>query len=144
MHALPPPLNVILGRTKSVSSVIKVCKRKHVQIRINTRDVSFSYRRREGGHPTFGFEFQCIFTPGPLIQVTSTNSDVDRSSFGDGDFFHCGAINSNDWVGDREYIISLCPFELLLFRLSERGGEGRAYSRATKDTVGYLSIIMSK
>ena len=78
-HAGPPaPIEGHSDGQNGSAQCIPTREPRHSQVRVNARDPGLCDRRRKRREPTFGFEFQGIFTPNIFGAVRRGNSDNDH------------------------------------------------------------------
>lgn len=123
MHALPPAKNVILVSSLATPND---CLAGDLQVRVDTRDSSFSQTIRKRSQPTFRFPFVGIVTPQCLTSVRRQDADDDRSIGRDRYFIQELPIFSFDRSMQRQHAVLVRPDrETLRFsRVSKLGGCG--------------------
>ena len=74
----------------------------HSQMRINSGNVRWCHRLREGLKPPLRLEFSSIRAPCWSVDITLGHSTLNDGSFRDVYFRHFWAIDTNDWVHEWE------------------------------------------
>lgn len=97
MQARAPPINVILKSKQSVLTLwnTTTCK-VDSHIGIDPRDMRLKECLRKGRQPTLRLPFLRIGTPQSGISIASSDSNKDKSVFGDEDLIQHGSIRCSD------------------------------------------------